>query len=161
MKNIIKTSFLLCLCACLAVQFAGCDTFSNSEYCGGIVKGYKSIGETEIKVPFTDDEYFTAIEIEITFNEKSDKAYPYIIVTESFFDDYSCKTIDELFLNDDFKKAYSNAMVLEVKNGKTIFQMNKEFVLNSSIYFYEAVSEYNGLVKIDDLNNYIGYFNYN
>ncbi len=53
MKNICKIILALAICACLALPFAGCDTYQNSENCGGIVRGYEYIGEEEIQIPFT------------------------------------------------------------------------------------------------------------
>lgn len=151
MKNICKIILALAICACVALPFAGCDTYQNSENCGGIVKGYKYIGEK--------GEYNTYVEIELAFNKTADIFYPYIIVIDSFFEDYGCKSVEELFVNDDFIKAYGNTLALEVENSKAIFDIGKTFKY-VSVYFYEGVSEYNGLIKIDNLTNYIGYFNY-
>ncbi len=163
MKNLRRTIFLLAVCACMIIPFVGCDTYQNSENCGGIVKSYACIGETDIKIPFSDNEYYTAVQIEVAFRENSNKAYPYIIVVESFFEDYNCSTVEELLASEGFTESYANATVLKAENGKAILEINKEFVSNASIYFYDSVDEANHVVKIEDLDltNYIGYFNYN
>lgn len=161
MKNICKIILALAICVCLALPFAGCDTYQNSENCGGIVKGYECLGETEKSITFPYEEHWTVMEIEISFDNNSDIFYPFTLVSQCYFEDYNCATVDQLFKNEDFINTYSTTMMLEVKNGKAIFSMNKAFQSNTSVYFYEGITENNGPIKIEDFNNYIGYFNYN
>lgn len=161
MKKTFQLILAFAISACLTLPFTGCETYQNSENCGGIVKGYEYLCEKEVDYTFPQEGHYTAIQLEINFSEKSNKFYPYIIIVESFFDDYDCKSVEELFMNKDFIEAYSNAMVLEVDNGKALFEMNKAFVSNASVYFYKGFAEYKDLIKIKDFTNYIGYFNYN
>lgn len=161
MKNICKIILALAICACLALPFAGCDTYQNSENCGGIVRGYEYIGEEEIQIPFTENKYFTSVRIEVTFKKNSNKYYPYLIVVESFFEYYNCDSIEELFVNKDFINSYAKLMTVKVENDKSIIGINKALISNASVYFYEGITENNGPIKIEDFNNYIGYFNYN
>ena len=161
MKNICKIILAFAGCVCFTIPFTGCNTYANNNNCGGIVKGYNSIGEKEKYITFPQEEHWTVIDIEVTFDKKSDIFYPYILISQSYFDYYNCTTVDELFKNKDFIDTYSTAMLLEVKNGKAIFEMNTAFKLNTSVYFYEGIKENNGSIKIEDLINYIGYFNYN
>lgn len=151
----------VCVCCIALAASAGCQTYENSENCGGIVKGYKCLGEKENHTTFPQDETWTVTEIEITFNNNCDIIYPFTIVSQSYFDYYNCTTVDDLFKNIDFKDTYSTAMTLEVRNGKAILEMNTAFKSNTSVYFYEAVTDNNGEIKINDFNNYIGYFHYN
>lgn len=133
----------------------------NSDNCGGIVKGYECLGEKEKHITFPKDEYWTVMELEITFSKKSDIIYPFTIVSQSYFDYYGCTTVDELFKNEDFINTYSTAMLFEVENGKGIFEMNTAFQSNTTVYFYEGIKENDGSIKIEDFSNYIGYINYN
>lgn len=161
MKNFLKIMLISTILTCLALQFMGCKTYKNSENCGGIVKGYKCLGEKEKSITFPHEEHWTVMELEITFDNKSNNFYSFTLISQSYFDYYNCATVDELFENDDFINIYSDAMIMEVNNGKAISDINTAFKSNTSIYFYEGFSERPRDAKIENFKNYIGYFHYN
>lgn len=162
MKYNFKIILALACCLSLCLPFTACGKpYKNNENCGGIVKGYVCLGEKEEFITFPSEEHFTVMEIEITFDNKSDIYYPFTLISQSFFDYYNCLTVEGLFNNKEFINTYSTAMLLEVKKGKAIFKMNTAFKSNTSVYFYEGVKEKTSPIKIEDFTNYIGYFNYN
>lgn len=152
MKKTCKIILALAAYACLVFALTSCKIYKNSEHCDGIVKSYKYIGDT--------GEYNVFAQLELTFKNNSDTYYPYVIVLDSYFEDYKCESVEELFLNTEFLEKHSNISILKVKNGKATFPINKAIKSQLNVYFYENVSDNSYIVKIDNMNDYIGHFSY-
>jgi len=175
MKSICKIILALAICTCLALPFAGCDTYSDNpdKNCGGIVDSfnieekYIEFKEGDMLYGIIESGYYP----ELTVKFKQD-----VIITEhcycskltiyvSDFEKYEETTLEDLLINDDFLnilqeefRISSIAIEGNTSGATTYFDGTENLAY---LLYYGIYDKYTESPTIDNPLEYSGYVKLN
>ena len=174
MKNICKIILALAICACLALPFAGCDTYSDNpnKNCGGIVDSfnieekYIEFQEGDMLYGIVDSGYYP--ELTIKFKQEvitTEHCYcSEITIYVSDFEKYGETTLRDLLSNDEYLNILQEDRIRSIaiegtSSGATTYFEGTDNL--AYLLYYEFYEEYKESPVIDNPLEYSGYVKLN